>query len=101
MSRLADIKAEEKEAARQEEVIRVLEFSLAGAIEFNGGELRGFSMRYFPFDCMLTLKASFEGKWFVAFISGESMINCILGAQRQAAHGTILWIADKYQGDSA
>lgn len=97
MSRQSDVKAEERETARRLEVIRALDFGLAGAIEFHGGELRGFSMKYNDFDCMLTLKASFEGKWFVSFVSSETMIGCILSTQRKAAHNAIEWTADKYQ----
>lgn len=99
MSRQLDLATEKREATRQLEVVKSLEFALAGAIEFQGGQLRGFSMRYSEFDCLMTLRAQFEQKWVVAFLSSETMIGCILSAQRKVSHNAIRWEPDQYAPD--
>lgn len=97
MSRQLDVKVEERETKRRNKLVKGLEFSLHGALQFQGAELRGFSIRYGDFDCLLTLKASFEGKWHVANISSDTMMNCLLKVIADAERGRLNWRPDKYQ----
>lgn len=99
MSRQADLKAEERELKRQDALIKAIEYSLAGALEFHGMELLGFAIKYAPFQCTLTLKAIRKGYWQVSFITSDSMANCILAADSAARRGTLTWIKDKYHTD--
>lgn len=100
MSRQADLKAEERELRRQDALVKAIEYSLAGALEFHGMELLGFAIKYEPYHCTLTLKAIRKGYWQVSFISSDTMANCILAADSAARRGTLTWGVDKYHPDA-
>lgn len=97
MTRQLDLKIEEREQTRIKETIKVLEYALAGAVEFSGGELLGFAITYDPFAVRLVLKASFEGSRFVSFHYSETMIGALLACFRSVKHGHVHWLKDKYQ----
>lgn len=99
MSRQTDVKVEERDTKRRDSLFKALEYSLPGALEFHGMELLGLAIKYEPFQCTLTLKAIRKGFWSVAFISSDSMSNCILAADSAARRGTLKWIKDKYHPD--
>lgn len=97
MSRQLEIKQEERETKRRDAIFKALEYGIVGALEGQGATLRGFSIRYDTFTSQLTLRVDFEGKWFVAHISSDTMANCILATARNAHHGRLNWVRDKYQ----
>lgn len=97
MTRQLDAKREIRELKRRDRLVKGLEFSLAGAIQFQGGVLRGLSIRYGDFDCLLTLKADFEGAWKVSNVSSDTMMNVLLKTISDAEKGRLSWRADKYQ----
>lgn len=97
MSRQLDVKAEERETAKRNELVKALEYGLAGAVEFQGGTLRGLAIRYDDFSCLLTIKADFDGKWMVAHMSSDTMPNSILATFAAARRNKLSWSRDKYQ----
>lgn len=97
MSRQFDVKQEEKETATRDLLRLILEFGLAGVVEMQGGVLRGFAIKYEDYSCGITIKAQFEGKWFVAFNYSDTMSNCIIASYNALNRGSVKWIADKYQ----
>ncbi len=97
MSRQLDAKQEQRESLRQTELIKTLEFGLVGALEAQGLTFRGFSLRYEPFSCLLTLKVDAEGTWRVAHVGSDTIMNCFLKAQHDAYHHRLKWARDKYQ----
>lgn len=97
MSRQLEQLTEERETKRRDSVIAALEFELAGAVEFIGGEMRGFSIKYDNFEALLTYKATFQGIQKVAFVGSDTPMNCIIKAANMAKHKRLKWKDDRYQ----
>ena len=97
MSRQMDLKAEVRETKKRDALVRGLEISLNASLQFQGAELRGFSIRYGDFDCLLTVKANFEGRWHVANVSSDTMMNVMLKLFADAEKGRLTWRPDKFQ----
>lgn len=96
MTRQLEALKEERETKRQKALVKALEFELVGAVEFMGGTMKGFAMKYDEFECLLTYKASFEGKAMVAFVGSDTMINCVVKAANMAKHNRLRWKEDRY-----
>lgn len=96
MTRQGDAKAEEREGRRRLELVKALEYGLADAIQSQGGVLLGLSIKYGEFDCLLTIRADFEGKRFISYTGSDSMINCFLKAYAEADRVASHWCVDKY-----
>lgn len=101
MTRQADIKQEEQDTKKRDALYRTLEYSLPGALQHQGIELRGFSIIYDAFSCCMVLKGTRHNKWIVAFIYSDTMTNCLLRADSDASRGTLKWGTDKYAPDDA
>ncbi len=97
MSRQLDVKREQREDQRRDALVKALEFGLVGALESQGIDLRGFSIKYEAFNCLLTLRADRNGKWIIAHIGSDTMVNAILRAESDALHQALRWADDKYQ----
>lgn len=96
MSRQLDIKAEERETARRNQLVKVLEYGLVGSLESQGIELLGIAIKYDAFNCLLTLKADVGGVRSVAFVGSDTIINCFLKAGSEASRNTLKWREDRY-----
>lgn len=96
MTRHLDVEHEVKESKRREELIHIIEYGLAGALAFQGIELSGFSIKYGEFSCFMTTKAFVNGKPCVAFMSSDSIANCLLSTYHTAVRNSLHWTADKY-----
>lgn len=101
MTRQADIKIEERETARRDQLVKVLEYGLVGALEAQGIELLGFAFKYDAFNCLMTIKAELGGTKNVAFIGSDSVINCFLKAYSEARNSRLRWRVDKYSAPGA
>lgn len=99
MTRHLDVKQEQRESARQLALVKAIEFELVGSIESQGAQLRGFSMKYVPFNCLLTLRADFQGRWHVAHVASETIPGCFIKASTAARNNALRWSVDKYQPD--
>lgn len=96
MSRQLEQAGEERERSRRLSVVRALEYGLVAALENQAAELKGFSVRYEEHSCLLTLRADINGRRHVAFVYADSMMNCIIRADREAASNRLGWQQDKY-----
>ncbi len=96
MSRQNDVDGEEREKARRIALVKAVEFNLVDALYNQGATLRGFAIRYDEFSCLMTLKVDINGVRFVAFVGSDTIMNCILKADAEAAGNRLRWKADKY-----
>lgn len=97
MSRQLDLQRELRETKKRDALIRALEFGLAGSLENQGIELLGFTIKYSPFNCLLTLRVDNGGSREVAFVGSDTIINCILKADSEANRVALKFRKDKYQ----
>lgn len=96
MTRHLDAEHEERESARRDQLIKAVEYGLVTALVNQGAELRGFSIRYEDYDCLLTVRADLNGIRHVAFINSDTIMNCIIRASSAAAGNRLSWQRDKY-----
>ena len=96
MTRQLELKREVREAARRDALVRALDYGLPGALAHQGATMLGFALKYGEFVQLLTLKASFEGKAMVCFVSSDTIMNCFLRAESLALGNNLDWRPDKY-----
>lgn len=96
MSRQLDLESELRESARQEALIRAVEYGIVGALEHQGFVLSGFSISYQPHDCFMVLKGVRGEQHQVAFLSSDTIMNVLLQAYSAAANQSLRWQPDKY-----
>lgn len=97
MTRQLEVQQEQREQLRRDTLVRALEFGIVGALANQGFTMRGLAIKYNELDCLLTLKAERDDKVYVSFVGSDSMINCLLKAERQALGNVLRWRRDKYQ----
>ncbi len=96
MSRQLDLKREERTAKRSAAVVRALEFGLVGALQTQGMELRGLSIIYEEFSCLLTLRVEINGARRVCHVAAGNIIDCFLRADSDAINRRLRFKKDKY-----
>ena len=99
MSRQLEQEAEERESARKLALIKAVEFGLVRALQNQGAELKGFAIRYGEFSSLMTLRAEFNGVRFVSYGGPDSIKNCLIKADADAAINLLKWQRDKYHND--
>lgn len=99
MSRQLELQKEVRTAKRRERTWQAAEYALEGTIGTLGGRLTGAAFSISEVDCLLTLKAVFEGKHMVAFLGADSIAGCLLAAVSQGQNNNLRWKADKYRPD--
>jgi len=97
MTRQLEQKQEQRVTARNNALVRALDYGIVGGLESQGIELLGIAIKHDAFNCLLTLKAYVGGEYMVAFIGSDTMINCFLKAESEAKNQTLHWRADKYK----
>ena len=97
MTRQLEQKAEERETRRRNDLVRCLDFGLVGALGNQGWTVRGFAIKYGSVECILSIRVERDGKWFISFVSADSVADCFLRADRLAAGNLLRWKPDKYQ----
>lgn len=97
MSRQKDVSGEEREKARRTTLVKAIEFNLVDALHNQGATLLGFAIRYDEFSCLMTLKVDINGVKCVCFVGSDTIMNCILKADAEAAGNRLKWKADKYR----
>ena len=96
MSRQLDLEQEVRAAKRRDALVRALDYGIVGALESQGIELLGLSIRHRAFNCLLTIRADVGGDRQVAFVGSDSIINCFLKAESDASQGSLHWTIDKF-----
>lgn len=97
MTRQLDQKKEQKQAARRDQIVKVLEYGLVGALENQGIQLVGIAIRYDAWDVLMTIKAEVGARREVCFVGSDTITNCFLKAHSEARNGRLKWRPDKYQ----
>lgn len=97
MYRQADLDAEQRDTAKRDALYKALEYSLPGALNHQGIELRGFTIVYNPGACRMVVKGLRQADWIVAFVYADTMTGCLISATSAASRGTLNWGKDKYQ----
>lgn len=98
MSRQLDLKAELRETAKRDALVKALEFGLVGALENQGIDLLGFAFKYDAWNCLMTIKAEVGGFRQICFVGSDTVINCILKASADASNSRLKWRRDKFHG---
>lgn len=100
MTRQTDIQAEVRETNRRDALVKALEYGFVGALENQGIELLGISIKYDAFSCLMTIRAERAGKGTCCFVGSDSIINCFLKAESDALRGALNWGPDKFHKNS-
>lgn len=96
MSRQLDLQHEVRETKRRDELVKALDFGIVGALENQGVELLGLSLKHDAFNCLLTVRADVGGVRSVCFIGSDCIINAFLKLQADASRGALKWKEDLY-----
>lgn len=100
MSRQADLAMELRETKRRDALVKALDYGIVGALESQGVELLGLSLKYDAFNCLLTVRADVGGIRSVCFIGSDSIMNCFLKLESEAARHTLKWKEDRYHSSA-
>ena len=84
------------QAIVDKEVLAAIEFELEGALAHAGAVLTGFSVKYGPSDCLMTLRAILAGKNMVSFVGCPDLGSCFRKAVVEAYHDGLKWREDEY-----
>lgn len=76
-------------------------FMVTGGLEYlverAGGDCNGFSMRNSYGDCLLIIRAEFEGKAMVAFVGSATGAGALSRAHHELRNGGLKWRKDKFK----
>lgn len=98
MTRQLDAKAEGKERKRRNTLVKALEYGIVDALEGEGVELLGLSLKYDAYNCLLTVRADRGGVRSVCFIGSDSVVNAFLKLYSDASRDALKWKVDQYHG---
>lgn len=96
MTRQLEAVLEARQSRELDRVYRVVYGGLSVAVKSLGAELTGFSVKFGPADCLMVLKADFEGRPMVAFVGGEDFARLLVKAERGASHNELRWKEDRW-----
>ena len=96
MSRQLEAQQELKQQRVNLEIIAAVEFELVGSIAFMGGQLLGFSVKISEVDCLLTLRADFEGRRMVCFVGAPDIGGCLRKSVVEGHNNTLKWKEDRF-----
>lgn len=100
MTRHLDANEEERQVKRDKAVLRALHFGLVNAVQQNGTELLGFSVRLDEWDTLITLRAVEDGVRKVAFVGADTLPNAIIKVVREGKRDKLVWREDKWAKSS-
>lgn len=66
-------------------------------IRTQGGQFMGFSMRATDADCLLVIRAEFQGVYRVAFVPGRNGANCLARCHKDLRSDKLVWGVDKFK----
>ena len=96
MTRQLEQVREDKQRKHDQELVAALEFGLVEGLERAGASLSGFSMKYNPAECLITIRAEMAGRPQIAFVGAGSMSDCFIKSSRLAVTDKLNWRADKF-----
>lgn len=96
MSRQLDEEREVRAAKRSAALMKALDYGIVGALQTQGIDLLGLSIRYDAFNCLLTIRADIGGVRSVCFVGSDSIANCYLKAESDASRDALKWRPDAF-----
>lgn len=96
MSRLLDQQIEEKQLRLNLEIVSAVEFDLVGTVAHLGGVLVGFSVKFGEVDCLMTLRAEFEGIRMVCFVGAPDLGSCLRKSVCEGHQNRLRWREDQF-----
>ena len=96
MTRQLEQESEERNRGRMVRLQAACDGALTGAVEHSGGILLGMSVKFEPYDVLVTLRAEFPGGRMVAFVGGDSLSSCLLKVVREGRRDGLKWRQDRY-----
>ena len=96
MSRQLEQVSEDRDRARMVRVMAACDGALMAAVEHSGGVLLGMSVKFEPYEALITLRAEFPGGRMVAFVGGDSLASCLLKVVREGRRDGLKWRPDRY-----
>ena len=96
MSRQLDKKSEDAAAKKAQRLVKALDYGLVEHLDIHGALLTGLAIKHDASFCLLTIKAIVGGMGMVAFVGSDTIVNCVLKADRDAATDELHWKPDKY-----
>lgn len=96
MSRQLEVQQEIKQQKINTEIVAAVEFDLVGSIAVVGGKLLGFSVKIGVVDCLLTLRADFEGQRMVCFVGAPDIGGCLRKSVVEAHSNGLRWREDSF-----
>ena len=96
MSRQLEQKSEDRGRAKMVRLKAACDGALTGAVEHSGGILLGMSVKFDPYEVLVTLRAEFPGGRMVAFVGGDSLSSCLLKVVREGRRDGLKWRPDRY-----
>lgn len=69
---------------------------LEKAVQANGGELHGFSVKLNGGDCLITLRAVFPEGGLITFVGAEDLPAALRKAVKEGHRDTLGWREDRY-----
>lgn len=96
MSRQLEAEVERRQTKARTELLLAVYGGLAGSVEQVGGVLLGFSAKLRRGDCLLTIRADFEGRRMVCFVGGQDLAEGLVKAVREVGQNKVSWREDRY-----
>lgn len=96
MTRQLEQDAEDRVERENRAILQAVHGGLDEAVHTQGGILLGFSVRLSGGDCLLTLRAEFDGEAMVAFVGSESLAVGLRKSVKQAHTRELNWQEDRY-----
>lgn len=96
MSNRNEVEGDRVRAAQRRNLHRALSSGISRELRRYDVELVGLAILYQEDYCTLTVKADIAGTRKVAFVSGDSMVTCIIAAYKLACSGSLKFRHDKY-----
>jgi len=101
MTRHLDADREDKQARQDAAVVAAVNFGIVNAVQLNGRELLGFSVRLEEWETLITLRAAEGGERLVAFVGAETLPGALLKVVREGKRDKLVWRADEWARDSS
>jgi hypothetical protein len=97
MTRQLDQQNEQKVRSQNDRLAMVLDYGLTGALEGQGVEFCGLSLKGDSYSVLMTLRVVISGAAKVTHVGAPTIGACFLRAYDEARSDGLQWHADKYR----
>jgi hypothetical protein len=100
MTRHLDADHEDRQVRKDAALVAAVNFGIVNAVQMNGRELLGFSVRMDEWETLITLRAVDQGERLVAFVGAETLPSALIKVVREGKRDKLVWRADEWARDS-